>query len=83
MRAPQPRTTGKRRGKGKDRGASGPRADAPVQLEPAAIVRQIKTLEARMFAKARKLEFEEAAALRDQIEKLQADRAGTLRPDDA
>ena len=66
--APQP--TGKRRGKDKDRGLPAQMADAPVNLEPAAIVRQIKALEARMFAKARELEFEEAAALRDQIEKL-------------
>jgi excinuclease ABC subunit B len=64
--APQP--TGKRRGK--DRGLPAEMAAAPVNLEPAAIVRQIKALETRMFAKARELEFEEAAALRDQIEKL-------------
>ena len=66
--APQP--TGKRRGKDKDRGLPAGMADSPVTLEPAAIVRQIKALESRMFAKARELEFEEAAALRDQIEKL-------------
>jgi excinuclease ABC subunit B len=66
--APQP--TGKRRGKDKDRGLPAEMAGAPASLEPAAIVRQIKALETRMFAKARELEFEEAAALRDQIEKL-------------
>jgi excinuclease ABC subunit B len=66
--APQP--SGKRRGKDKDRGLPAGMAGAPVNLEPAAIVRQIKALESRMFAKARELEFEEAAALRDQIEKL-------------
>ncbi len=43
-----------------------------ANLGPAAIVRQIKVLETRMFAKARELEFEEAAQLRDQIEKLKA-----------
>ena len=64
--APQP--TGKRRGK--DRGAATEAGATPVSLEPAAIARQIKVLETRMFAKARELEFEEAAALRDQIEKL-------------
>ncbi len=63
--APQP--TGKRRGK--ERGLPLESAGV-VALEPAAIVRQIKALETRMFAKARELEFEEAAALRDQIEKL-------------
>ncbi len=41
-----------------------------MNLGPAAIVRQIKLLETRMFAKARELEFEEAAQLRDEIEKL-------------
>ena len=64
--APQP--TGKRRGK--DRAAAPEQGAALVNLGPAAIVRQIKVLETRMFAKARELEFEEAAQLRDQIEKL-------------
>jgi excinuclease ABC subunit B len=43
---------------------------APVDLRPEAIVRQIKKLEAEMFKKARNLEFEEAAKLRDDIERL-------------
>jgi excinuclease ABC subunit B len=64
--APQP--SGKRRGK--ERTAAPDQGGAPVNLGPAAIVRQIKLLETRMFAKARELEFEEAAQLRDQIEKL-------------
>jgi excinuclease ABC subunit B len=64
--APQP--TGKRRGK--ERGVAADQTGAAVNLGPAAIVRQIKQLETRMFAKARELEFEEAAQLRDQIEKL-------------
>jgi len=64
--APQP--TGRRRGKERD--LTSESGASPVNLEPAAIVRQIKALETRMFAKARDLEFEEAAALRDQIEKL-------------
>jgi excinuclease ABC subunit B len=64
--APQP--TGRRRGK--ERPESAPAAPALSATDPAAIVRQIKALETRMFAKARELEFEEAAALRDQIEKL-------------
>jgi excinuclease ABC subunit B len=45
-------------------------AAAPVDLRPEAIVRQIKKLEAQMFKKARNLEFEEAAKLRDDIERL-------------
>ena len=51
--------------KGRSRGTV-----APVDLRPEAIVRQIKKLEAEMFRKARNLEFEEAAKLRDDIEKL-------------
>ena len=43
---------------------------APVDLRPEAIVRQIKKLEAEMFKKARNLEFEDAARLRDDIERL-------------
>jgi len=34
------------------------------------LVRQIKKLEAEMFKKARNLEFEEAARLRDEIERM-------------
>jgi len=45
-------------------------AASPVDLRPEAIVRQIKRLEAEMFKKARNLEFEEAAKLRDDIERL-------------
>jgi len=45
-------------------------ATAPVDLRPEAIVRQIKKLEAEMFKKARNLEFEDAAKLRDDIERL-------------
>ncbi len=52
-----------RRGK---KGAAAPAAD----LKPQNIVRQIKKLEAEMFRKARNLEFEQAAKLRDEIERL-------------
>jgi excinuclease ABC subunit B len=45
-------------------------ATAAVDLRPEAIVRQIKKLEAEMYKKARNLEFEEAAKLRDDIERL-------------
>jgi excinuclease ABC subunit B len=57
---------------GADRGKRGGRAAkaAPTSLAPEAIVRQIKKLEAEMFKKARNLEFEEAAKLRDEIERL-------------
>jgi excinuclease ABC subunit B len=57
---------------GADRGKRGGKAvkAAPTSLAPEAIVRQIKKLEAEMFKKARNLEFEEAAKLRDEIERL-------------
>jgi excinuclease ABC subunit B len=54
----------------KTRGARSRGAPAPVDLRPEAIVRQIKRLEAEMFKKARNLEFEEAAKLRDDIARL-------------
>jgi excinuclease ABC subunit B len=41
-----------------------------ADLKPEALVKEIKKLEAEMFRKARNLEFEEAAALRDEIERL-------------
>ncbi len=53
----------RRAGKGKE--------PASVQdLRPEALVRQIKKLEGEMYRKARNLEFEEAARLRDEIERL-------------
>ncbi|MEJ1966467.1 MAG: excinuclease ABC subunit UvrB [Gammaproteobacteria bacterium] len=57
---------GDKKGKGKDKGG----ALTATDLQPQNIVRQIKKLEGEMFKKARNLEFEEAARLRDQIEKL-------------
>jgi excinuclease ABC subunit B len=39
-------------------------------LSPEQIVREIKRMEAEMFKRARNLEFEEAARLRDAIEKM-------------
>jgi len=57
------RGRGGRGGKGKDKASA-------VDLQPQNIVRQIKKLESEMFKKARNLEFEEAAALRDEIERL-------------
>jgi excinuclease ABC subunit B len=52
------------------RGGKGRGGVAPADLGPQAIVRQIKKLEAEMYKKARNLEFEEAAKLRDEIERL-------------
>jgi excinuclease ABC subunit B len=57
--------TDRRRGGGKSGEAA-----AAQSLRPEAIVRQIKKLEAEMFKRARNLEFEEAARLRDEIERL-------------
>ena len=62
--APRPRGRAGRKG---DAASVGDRVTA---LRPEQIVRQIRKLEAEMFRKARNLEFEEAARLRDQIERL-------------
>jgi excinuclease ABC subunit B len=43
-------------------------------------VREIKKLEAEMFRRARNLEFEEAAALRDEIERLKQLELGFATP---
>jgi excinuclease ABC subunit B len=66
----------KGRGKGKDKGGAPTAAD----LQPQNIVRQIKRLEAEMFKKARNLEFEDAARIRDQIEKLKQIELGLAVP---
>jgi excinuclease ABC subunit B len=50
------------------------------QLRPEALVREIKKLEAEMFRRARNLEFEEAAALRDEIERLKQLELGFATP---
>ncbi|TVP89596.1 MAG: excinuclease ABC subunit UvrB [Thioalkalivibrio sp.] len=61
---------GARHRKGRrDRDAAEP--DAPVYIDsPEAATRQIERLEKEMYAKARDLQFEEAAQLRDRIEEL-------------
>jgi excinuclease ABC subunit B len=61
-----PAAAGKRGKGGKKKEA----APAAVDLRPEALVRQIKKLEGDMLKKARNLEFEEAARLRDEIERL-------------
>jgi excinuclease ABC subunit B len=55
-----------------------PPALAPnvVPLGPEQVMRDIKRLEAEMFKRARNLEFEEAAKLRDQIERLKRNQLG-------
>jgi excinuclease ABC subunit B len=50
-----------------------------ASAQPADIVRQIKKLEAEMFRKARNLEFEEAAKLRDEIDRLRQLELGLPR----
>jgi excinuclease ABC subunit B len=49
-------------------------------LSPEQIVREIKRLEAEMYKRARNLEFEEAARLRDAIEKLKQRELGLDDP---
>jgi excinuclease ABC subunit B len=49
-------------------------------LSPEQIVREIKRLEAEMFKRARNLEFEEAARLRDAIEKMKQQELGLDDP---
>jgi len=48
----------------------------PANATPEQIVREIKRLEAEMFKHARNLEFEQAAALRDQVEQLRQRELG-------
>ncbi len=57
---------GSQRRRGGKRGA----ATAAVDLKPETLVKEIKKLEAEMSQGARNLEFEEAARLRDEIERL-------------
>jgi len=51
-------------------GRAGAREGKVQELRPEVLVRQIKRLEAEMYQKARNLEFEEAARLRDEIARL-------------
>ena len=63
-RAAAPTPTGRKRGK------QGVDTAQPTDMRPEVLVRHIKKLEAEMFKKARNLEFEEAAKLRDEVERL-------------
>jgi len=53
---------------------------APADLRPETLVRQIKKLEAEMFKRARNLEFEQAAKLRDEIDRLKQLELGFPSP---
>jgi excinuclease ABC subunit B len=66
------RARGDEAGSVRERGGTGAKGKqaAATDLQPQNIVRQIKRLEGEMFKKARNLEFEEAARLRDEIERL-------------
>jgi excinuclease ABC subunit B len=58
----------------------GEKARTPADLRPEALVKEIKKLEVEMFRKARNLEFEDAAALRDEIERLKQLELGLPTP---
>ena len=62
------------------RGRRGTRPAAASDLRPEVLVKEIKKLEAEMFRKARNLEFEEAARLRDDIERLKQLELGFPAP---
>ncbi len=67
MQAGRPGGRDDRRG-GRDRGRGV--SDADASLTPEAVVKKLKKLEQQMFKHARELEFEQAAAVRDEIERL-------------
>jgi excinuclease ABC subunit B len=79
-RSAVPASGERRRGAGAgtvaDAGARDSAARVTAALRPEQIVRQIKKLEAEMFRRARNLEFEEAARLRDEIERLKQAELG-------
>ncbi len=56
------------------------KAAAPKDLSPQALVKEIKRLEVEMLKRARNLEFEQAAALRDEIEGLKQLELGFPAP---
>ena len=58
----------------------GAKALAPENMRPEMLVREIKKLEGEMFRKARNLEFEEAASIRDEIERLKQLELGFPTP---
>jgi excinuclease ABC subunit B len=64
---------------GRKRGKQGAETIAPADMRPEVLVRQIKKLEGEMFKKARNLEFEEAARLRDEIDRMKQLELGLPR----
>jgi excinuclease ABC subunit B len=73
-RSNAPGRPGSRRGAVRQGAEAGLEGATPMR--PEQIVRRIKQLEGEMFRKARNLEFEEAARLRDQIESLKRTELG-------
>jgi len=76
-RSSAPTPAGRKRGKHGQ--AAGAQTTAPTDMRPEVLVRQIKKLEAEMYKKARNLEFEEAARLRDEVERLKQIELGLPR----
>jgi excinuclease ABC subunit B len=74
-RSSAPMPAGRKRGK---QGA-GAETISPADMRPEVLVRQIKKLEVEMFKKARNLEFEEAARLRDEIDRMKQIELGLPR----
>jgi excinuclease ABC subunit B len=68
-----------KRGKRDAMAGGGRAAGAPPEGRPEVLARQIKKLEGEMYKKARNLEFEEAARLRDEIERLKQVELGLPR----
>ena len=66
--APEP---GSRRGRGKQAAVAEEGSDYSL-LDPAKLAARVKQLEARMYQHARDLEFEQAAQLRDELQKVKA-----------
>ena len=70
------KSAGRSAADGRVAGRAGSAANAPVALAPEQAMRRMKQLEAEMFKRARNLEFEEAARLRDEIEQLKRSAFG-------
>ena len=70
-RTEAPMARGRRAGQGRGRGRAGAQIE-PLDLHPEALARRMKKLEGEMLERARNLEFEEAARLRDEIARLKS-----------
>ena len=63
--------------RGGSRGGKGARGDEDATLlAPAQVMKKVKKLEAQMYKHARNLEFEDAARIRDEIERLRQQAFG-------